>query len=59
MVNERRENEMEQREITMKQFIENCPKCGKEIRGGSQSAVAHNLKVHLMACPSNKENAKQ
>lgn len=29
------------------QYSEKCPKCKDEIKGGSESAVKYNLKVHI------------
>jgi hypothetical protein len=50
---------METRQVMIQEFVETCPKCGKEVSGTSKKAVEHNFKVHLLSCPSNKENEKK
>jgi len=50
---------MEEREITMKQYVETCEVCGKEVSGTSPASASHNLRVHMMTHPSNKSNEKE
>ncbi len=49
---------MEKTITTRTQYIDLCPKCKKEIKGGSESHVKHNVKIHLISKHDNPNDEK-